>query len=46
MLDQIRQEQIAMEAAIPLWDWDDEYDEFRARLAKEKLRIMNGGEEK
>lgn len=44
MLDEIRRDQEAMEAAIPPWEWQDEYDEFRSRLAKEKLKIMYGGE--
>ena len=46
MLDQIRQEQAAMEAAIPPWEWDSEYDEMASRLAKEKMKIIYGGDGK
>ncbi|HHV35824.1 MAG TPA: hypothetical protein GXX59_09710 [Syntrophomonadaceae bacterium] len=46
MLDSIRQEQSAMEAAIPPWEWDSEYDEIYSRLSREKLKIMFGGEDK
>jgi hypothetical protein len=45
MLDEIRHEQSAMEDAIPSWEWDSEYDKIRARLAREKLKIMFGGGE-
>lgn len=46
MLDAIRQEQAAMEAAIPPWEWDSEYEEIYVSLAMEKAKIMFGGEEK
>lgn len=45
MLDQIRQEQAAMEAAIPTWEWGPEFDEIHSRLSKEKTKILYGGEE-
>ncbi len=45
MLDEIRHEQSAMDDAIPPWEWDSEYDKIRARLAREKLKIMFGGGE-
>jgi hypothetical protein len=45
MLDQIRQEQAAMEAAIPPWEWEPEYEEVYVSLAKEKAKIIFGGEE-
>lgn len=46
MLDQIRQEQQAMEATIPPWEWDSEYEEIYSKLSKEKAKIMYGGEKK
>lgn len=45
MLDAIRQEQSAMEAAIPPWEWEPEYEEVYVSLAKEKAKIIFGGEE-
>lgn len=45
MLDEIRQEQAAMEAAIPPWEWQQEFDEIAESLAKQKLNILYGGEE-
>ena len=46
MLDEIRHEQSAMEDAIPPWEWEPEYEEVYVSLAKEKAKIMFGGEEK
>lgn len=43
-LEEIRHEQAAMEAAIPSWEWD-EYDDISARMAREKMKRMFGGEE-
>ena len=45
MLDQIRKEQQAKESAIPPWVWEPEYEEIYVRLAKEKAKIIFGGEE-
>lgn len=44
MLDQIRHEQAAMEAAIPSWEWD-EYDDITSSMAQEKMKRMFGGGE-
>jgi len=44
-MDEITQDLKAMEDAIPSWEWDSEYDKIRARLAREKLKIMFGGGE-
>jgi hypothetical protein len=45
MLDEIRHEQSAMEDAIPPWEWEPEYEEVYVSLAKEKAKIIFGGEE-
>ena len=45
LADEITQELEAMDKAIPSWEWDSEYDKIRARLAREKLKIMFGGGE-
>jgi hypothetical protein len=44
-MDEITQDLKAMEDAIPPWEWDSEYDKIRAKLAREKLKIMFGGGE-
>lgn len=45
-LEEIRHEQKAMEEAIPPWEWNAEYDEIYSKLARRKLEILFGGEEK
>ncbi len=44
-LEEIRHEQKAMEEAIPPWEWEPEYDDIHASLARQKLKIMFGGDE-
>ena len=45
LADEITQELEAMDKAIPSWEWDPYYDEIRASLARQKLKIMFGGGE-
>lgn len=43
-LEEIRHEQKAMEEAIPPSEWG-KYDDIQASLARQKLKIMFGGDE-
>lgn len=43
-LEEIRNEQAAMEAAIPPSEWD-KYDDIVGSMARQKMKIMFRGEE-
>ena len=44
-LEEIRHEEEAMKQAIPAWEMD-EYDDVTKSLARRKLELMFGGEER
>jgi len=42
--NEIQHEQKAMIETIPLWEWDDEYENIYKSLARQKLNNLYGGE--